>query len=220
MENKEINQTIVLPSQEDYTQFQFIFPLDFEEKVENLTSSYVKTFKTVMGGLNLEKYKSSSCNVGRDGYDYRAMLEMILFAYSVNVTSLRKIAEHCETDIRFMYVSGDIKPSHNTIGRFIKEELSTSVEDIFKEVNLYIENHDDIDTNTIYIDGTKLEANANKFTFVWKKATLKYQARLMKKMSNALLDLNEFYKECNIDIVYLVKEKYDVSDFIDTFENL
>ena len=201
--------------QEDYTQFQFIFPLDFEEKVENLTSSYVKTFKTVMGGLNLEKYKSKTSNKGRDGYDYRAMLEMILFAYSVNVTSVRKIAEHCETDIRFMYVSGDIKPSHNTIARFIRDELSMSISDIFKEVNLYIETHDDIDTNTIYIDGTKLEANANKFTFVWKKATLKYQAKLMKKMSAALLDLNEFYKECNIGISYVIKEKYAVSDFIE-----
>ena len=220
MENIEINQAIILPQQENYTQIQYIFPLDFEEKVENLTSSYVKTFKTVMGGLNLEKYKSKTSNKGRDGYDYRAMLEMILFAYSVNVTSVRKIAEHCETDIRFMYVSGDIKPSHNTIARFIRDELSMSISDIFKEVNLYIETHDDIDTNTIYIDGTKLEANANKFTFVWKKATLKYQAKLMKKMSAALLDLNEFYKECNIGISYVIKEKYAVSDFIDAFENL
>lgn len=220
MENVEINQAIISPRQGDYTQFQFIFPLDFEEKVENLTSSYVKTFKTVMGGLNLEKYKSTSSGQGRDGYDYRAMLEMILFAYSENIFSVRKIAEHCETDIRFMYISGDIRPSHNTIARFIRDELSVSIKDIFKEINLYIETHDDIDTNTIYIDGTKLEANANKFTFVWKKATLKYQAKLMKKMSAALLDLNEFYQECNIGITHLVKDKYDVSDFIDVFENL
>ena len=53
MENIEINQAIILPKQENYTQFQFIFPVDFEEKVENLTSSYVKTFKMVMGGINL-----------------------------------------------------------------------------------------------------------------------------------------------------------------------
>ena len=70
MENVEINQTIILPSQEDYTQIQYIFPLDFEEKVENLTSSYVKTFKTVMGGLNLEKYKSELDAKNRDIQKY------------------------------------------------------------------------------------------------------------------------------------------------------
>lgn len=220
MENTEINQAIILPRQEDYTQFRYIFPVDFEEKVENLTSSYVKTFKTIMGGLNLEKYKAHSCHVGRESYDYRSMLEMILFAYSEQIFSVRKMAQHCETDIRFMYISGDIKPSHNTIARFIREELSQSIEAIFKEVNDYIEKHDSIDVNTIYIDGTKLEANANKFTFVWKKATLKYQEKLMRKMSKALLDLNEFYQECNIGMTHLLKDKYEVSDFIAVWENL
>lgn len=220
MENIEINQAIILPKQENYTQFQFIFPVDFEEKVENLTSSYVKTFKTVMGGINLEKYKAASSTIGRSGYNYRAMLEMILFAYSERIFSVREMAKHCETDIRFMYISGDIQPSHNTIARFIREELTTSIEDIFKEVNTYIETHDSIDTNTIYIDGTKLQANANKFTFVWKKSTLKYQEKLMKKMSEQLLDLNEFYRECNVDITYILKNHYEVSDFIEVFENL
>lgn len=220
MENKENNHTIILPKQENYTQFQFIFPVDFEEKVENLTSSYVKTFKTVMGGLNLEKYKATSSTVGRVGYDYRSMLEMILFAYSEQIFSVREMAKHCETDIRFMYISGDIQPSHNTIARFIREELTMSIQDIFKEVNMYIETHDSIDTHTIYIDGTKLEANANKFTFVWKKATLKFQDKLMKKMSEQLLGLNEFYQECNIGISFLLKDRYEVADFIEVFESL
>ena len=180
MERIENNQTIILPKQENYTQFQYIFPLEIEEKVKNLTSSYVETFKKVMGGINLEKYKVSSNNKGREGYDYRAMLEMILFAYSERIFSVREMAKHCESDIRFMYITGDIQPSHNTIARFIRDELTVSIQDIFKEINEYIERKDNLDLETIYIDGTKIEANANKFSFVWKKATVNHQQKLMK----------------------------------------
>lgn len=202
------------------TQIQFIFPVDFEEKVENLTSGYAKYFKTVMGGLNLEKYSTRTYGVGRNGYDYRSMVELILFAYSLGIISVRDIAEHCEHDIRFMYISGDITPSFMTIARFIKEELSVSVKDIFRDVNEYIETHDTIDEDTIYIDGTKMQANATKFSFVWKKAVLGYQAKLMDKVTKTILDLDKFYKECNIDILLLTKDKYTSNDIQEIFKNL
>ena len=220
MERIENNQTIILPKQENYTQFQYIFPLEIEEKVKNLTSSYVETFKKVMGGINLEKYKVSSNNKGREGYDYRAMLEMILFAYSERIFSVREMAKHCESDIRFMYITGDIQPSHNTIARFIRDELTVSIQDIFKEINEYIERKDNLDLETIYIDGTKIEANANKFSFVWKKATVNHQQKLMVKMSHALTQLNEYCNKNKIDLRYEVKEKYEVEEILEVYQDL
>ena len=56
-------------------------------------------------------------------------------------------------------------PSHMAFERFIKDKLVMPIEDIFVDINKYIEAHDVIDTEVLYIDGTKFEANANKMTF-------------------------------------------------------
>ena len=214
---RQTNTTITL-RQDNCNPCQFIFPQEFEKKIEN--SSSVKTLKMILGGINLEKYKPRHDCRGRKGYEYRPMMESILYAYSLGIYSVRQIEEAMKNDIRFIWLSGDIHPSYKTISQFIKYQIGENAEAIFKEMNDVIEVEDDIDVNTIYIDGTKLEANATKFSFVWKKATKKYQAKLMKKMSNDLVELNEFFKECNIGIHYLVKDVYQVEDFVEVFESL
>jgi hypothetical protein len=71
--------------------------------------------------------------------------------------SLRKIAARCKTDIRFM-----------AFQRLISHDLKTRIQDIFEDINLVLKRKDHINDRVIYIDGTKEEANANKFTFVWR----------------------------------------------------
>lgn len=56
-----------------------------------------------------------------------------------------------------------------TIQNFIHDELSISLEEIFKEINNYVFEKDAVNRTHAYIDGTKIEANANKYTWVWKK---------------------------------------------------
>lgn len=214
---RQTNTTITL-SREHCNPCQFIFPQEFEEKIE--ISSSVKTLKTILGGINLEKYKPKHDCRGRKGYEYRPMMESILYAYSLGIYSVRKIEEAMKNDIRFIWLSGDIHPSYKTISQFINYQIGENAEAIFKELNDVIEVQDDIDVNTIYIDGTKLEANATKFSFVWKKATKKYQEKLMKKMSKDLVELDEFFKECNIGNHFLVKDFYQVEDFIEVHESL
>lgn len=218
MESTRQTTTTITLSREHCNPCQFIFPQEFEEKIE--ISSSVKTLKTILGGINLEKYKPKHDCRGRKGYEYRPMMESILYAYSLGIYSVRKIEEAMKNDIRFIWLSGDIHPSYKTISQFINYQIGENAEAIFKELNDVIEGEDDIDVNTIYIDGTKLEANATKFSFVWKKATMKYQEKLMKKMSKDLVELDEFFKECNIGIHYLIKDVYQVEDFIEVYESL
>ena len=59
------------------------------------------------------------------------------------------------------------------INDFIKYELSSSLEEIFDDINSYIFGQLGVDLNHAYIDGTKIEANANKYTWVWKKSCIK-----------------------------------------------
>ena len=82
------------------------------------------------------------------------------------IQSLRDLTKLCRTDIRYMYLLDGMKaPSHATFGKFINCELTDTIEDIFKDINSYIFEKDSVDLNHVYIDGTKIEANANKYTF-------------------------------------------------------
>ena len=77
------------------------------------------------------------------------------------------IEKMCKTDIRFMYLLDDMKaPSFATFGNFIRDELTESIEPIFIEINTYIFDVDKVDLNHTYIDGTKIEANANRYSWV------------------------------------------------------
>ena len=72
-------------------------------------------------------------------------------------------------------------PDHNTIARFRKEHLSSCVEDLFTQLIKILAEHDEIQFENLFVDGTKIEANANKYTFVWRKATEKNERKLQEK---------------------------------------
>lgn len=83
--------------------------------------------------------------------------------------SLRGIEKSCKIDIRYMWLLDDMKaPTFATIGNFIRDDLTDSIENIFLAINKVIFEKDNMDLNHTYIDGTKIEANANKYTWVWK----------------------------------------------------
>ena len=72
-------------------------------------------------------------------------------------------------------------PSYRTFGYFINEVLQDKIENIFNDINQAIFNEEHVDLQHIYIDGSKFEANANKYTWVWKKATEKFRYKLYEK---------------------------------------
>ena len=95
--------------------------------------------------------------------------------------SLRELEDNCKVNIRFMYLMDHQTPSYRTFGYFINEILQDKIENIFNDINQAIFNEEHVDLQHIYIDGSKFEANANKYTWVWKKATEKFRYKLMKK---------------------------------------
>lgn len=90
-----------------------------------------------------------------------------------------------------MYLMDHKRPSYRTFGYFINEVLADSIEDIFNEINRKIFDEDHVDLSHIYIDGSKFEANANKYSWVWKKATEKSRYRLFGKITALLDEMNE-----------------------------
>jgi transposase len=110
----------------------------------------------------------------------------------------------CKFDIRFMGIAGNQRPSHEAFQRFIKEYLTCSIDDIYKNIMLTIIELDDVNFDDYFLDGTKLEANANKYTFVWKKAIINFREKLYRKIDSLIKDVNE-----HLDLSYSIKETYN-----------
>ena len=98
--------------------------------------------------------------------------------------STRMLEKLCKTDIRYMWlIDENPPPSHMTISNFMNSVLRESIEDIFKEVNEYIFSEESVDMNHLYIDGTKISANANKYSWVWKKSCVKNRDKVFPKVT-------------------------------------
>jgi len=139
----------------------------------------------------------------------------VLFAYMNQIYSLRQIEKAIRTDIRFMYLMEDEKPSFKTIGEFISS-LEETIHEIFVEINKTILTMDsDIeDKGTLYIDGTAYEANANKFSFVWKKTAEKTRERKLEQAN----EIKELLKETMP--FRTIKESKDIDELLKQINNL
>lgn len=104
---------------------------------------------------------------------------------------LRELEDNCKVNIRFMYLMDNEQPTYRTFGYFINEVLAGSIEQIFYDINQKIFETEQVDLNHIYIDGSKFEANANKYSLVWKKATEKSRYRLFEKVTALLDEINQ-----------------------------
>ena len=152
----------------------------------------VLAFDRIMEEIDVGKYlkPEQSSSTGRPGYNRVNMLKTILFGFmDSGYASLRKLEDRCRVNIRYMYLMDNETPSYRSFSYFINEELQDTVEDIFRAVMEHIRKQDRVDMEHIYIDGSKFEANANKYTWVWKKATEKSRYRLYEKITTLLTEM-------------------------------
>ena len=174
------------------TPYQLKLPLELSAIIETTDSVY--TFCEVINHIDLNKYiVNERSNTGRPRYDSITLLKVILFAFMENgYISTRAIEKLCKTDIRFMWLLRDTKPpSHMTIDNFMNYCLADSIDGILKEINSYIFDIESVDLNHAYIDGTKIAANANKYSWVWKKSSLKNRDKTFAKVTSLLNIINE-----------------------------
>lgn len=190
----------------NYNAVQMVLPLDVGTIIPE--SSEVVSFLEVMKGIDLNRYFEFKLETrGRNGYDKTHLLRTVLFAYMINVRSLRDIANMCYYDIRFMYLMDGKTPSFMSFERLEKDYLSHSFDDIFFDVSKRIGDMMNIDYSISYTDGTKIEANANKNTFVYKKRITNQIERKSNEITEKIADLNSKY-----GYSYPVKERYDSLD--------
>jgi transposase len=109
------------------------------------------------------KYKTG----GSSSYHPLMLLKVLVYAYINNIYSSRKIEEAVQQNIHFMWLSGMSTPDHNTINRFRGEKLKEPLKKIFTQVVQLLAAEGLLSIKELYTDGTKIEANANRYTFVW-----------------------------------------------------
>ena len=120
----------------------------------------------------------------------RTMLKIVLYAYMEHNLSSRKIKSSCERDINYIWLlNGAPVPSHFEIARFRSQRLAVCAEEIFHQLVTMLHEIGEIKYEHLFVDGTKIEANANKYSFVWKKSTNKYEARLDMKLEALLPEM-------------------------------
>lgn len=118
-----------------------------------------------------ETSAAKSVSGGRPSYNPYRLFATIIYAFSTHSGSLRKIEESINYDLRFIYLMEQERPSYATIARFCNNIVVTAHHEIFTTIVKEIISKYDICIDDVFIDGSKFEANANKYKFVWKPIT-------------------------------------------------
>lgn len=142
----------------------------------------VRVVNQVIDSLDIEslinKYKGGGCS----SYHPRLLLKVLVYGYLTNQYSSRKIEQALSQNIHFMWLSGMSYPDHNTINRFRSDRLKGVLKEVFSQVVLLLVEKGVITLKEAYLDGTKIEANANRYTFVWGRGIIKSKERIKKQL--------------------------------------
>lgn len=141
----------------------------------------VRIVDAVVEGLDLSGFKKLYRERGRCAYHPKMMLKVILYAYMNNIYSCRKIEKVIQRDIHYIWLASQERPDFVTINRF-RNRVKKEINDIFTQVVLLLAERGFITLDVEYVDGTKIESKANKYTFVWRKSVEKNRARLQEKI--------------------------------------
>ena len=150
----------------------------------------VRVVDTVIDNLRLEQFHKLYKERGRSPYHPKMMLKAVIYGYMNNLYSCRKIESALKRDIHFIWLAGYERPDFNTINRFrnrVKEEINH----IFTLLVIMLAEKGFITLDVEYIDCTKIESKANRYTFVWRKSTEKNRVKLMAKIKALLEQIDE-----------------------------
>src|SRR3954471_305137 len=159
-----------------------LLPPSWEEKIDK--AHPVRVVDKVIEQLDLTKLYESYEGGGTSAYHPKMLLKAIIYAYICNIYSSRKIEESIKSNIHLIWLCGNTEPDHNTINRFRSHKAAPVLKDIFKQIVLLLAAEGLVSLKDAYVDGTKIEANANRYTFVWGNAIKTSKERMVKQLDD------------------------------------
>lgn len=174
----------------EYNQDQgLLIPPSFEEMIPQ--KHLVRIVNSIIDKMNLNSLLKKYKGGGRSSYHPKMMLKVIIYAYTQKIFSSRRIAKALRENIHFMWLSGMNMPDFRTINRFRLSRLRSTIDEVFYSVVSILEDMKLIELKDYFLDGTKIEANANKYTWVWGKSTKRYKSTLLKQVKALLVEIDE-----------------------------
>ena len=186
--------------QKDYTQnaegYQLKLPLDIETIIPEDDS--VRLLSQFVEAMDLTDLYSTYERI--NSVSPRTLLKIVLYSYMNGDYSSRSMELNCKRDINFMFLlEGAPAPDHATFARFRSIHFAPCSKRILAEMSNTLFDLGEVSGETLFIDGTKIEASANKYTFVWKKTVTKNQAKLLIKLADFVAECEQLY---DLKIVY------------------
>ena len=183
---------------QDYTTYSAGYQLSLTMDIQVYIAPHdpVRLLNQLLEGLDYKKLLSTYSDQGRNSVVPPViMFKILVYAYMNRAFSSREIQRLCQRDIHFIWLlNGYPAPSHHTINRFRKHHLSDGIlEDLFDQWIERLHALDEIHFKNLFIDGTKIEANANRYSFVWLKSVTKNESKLHTKIEKLLQQINEMY---------------------------
>jgi len=178
--------------QSDYTSngsvYQLVLPMDIGEMIP--ADDSVRLLDAILERMDYTKLYSAYSRLGRTETSPKHLFKILVYGDMNQIYSSRKLERSCRRDINFMYLLGrEAAPDHSTIARFRSVRLTGVIEDLFRQFNELLRQSGELSCENLFIDGTKIEANAGRYTFVWKKRVVKQESRMQEKMKTELPEL-------------------------------
>ena len=173
---------------------QLKFDEFFAEK-EIAANDSVRLINQTVEEMDLTSLLSTYKRTGRPTATLPAtMLQILIYACMEGKYSSREIESACKRDINYIWLlNGEKAPNYHEIARFRRDRLSVCAEELFYQLVKKLRSMDEIKYEHLFVDGTKIEANANKYTFVWKKSVTKYETKLLATLETLTGELCNTY---------------------------
>lgn len=175
-----------------------LFPINIFDKIPE--NHPVRLVDSVVNNLDISDLIQLYLGGGCSAYHPRMMIKVLFYSYLSNIYSCRKIAKALSENIHFMYISGNSRPDFRTINEFRGKILKEKIKDLFAEVVKMLVEMGYISLDIQYIDGTKIEAKSNKYTFVWRGSVEKYKEKLEVKINTILAAIENNIQSDNQEV--------------------
>ena len=178
-----------------YTTKQILlFPQRIDENIAE--DDPVRLVNGLIDNLDLTSFRKLYKEYGRSPFHPRMMLKAVIYGYMNNVYSCRRIEERLLRDVHFIWLAGYEKPDFATINRF-RNRVKKEINAVFTQVVLLLAERGFVSLDVEYIDGTKIESKANRYTFVWRKTVEKNRAKLLEKIRVLLEQIDDVIAQDN-----------------------
>lgn len=210
---------LTLSTTKDYTEFHQVYQLKLPLELEMLipVDDSVRLLSQILEGLDYSKlYQAYSIKGRKPAVEPKIMFKVLTYAYMNGIYSTHKIEQACRRDINFMWLlAGNKAPDHATIARFRQKYLAEAIDDLFYQLVTTLYEMGEIPFKNLFIDGTKIEANANRYTFVWKKVVYKNETKMLERIKKLVSEINlTEIRDFNVSSGSLITDITKILDYL------